>query len=726
MAEKRQTKLSVKLGGAQTDIISLTSSEAFCRPFQISVDMLSSLDEVDLMPHLGKPAVVSVSEDDVLLRYFHGILTGGEFVDYIKGTGWIYRLTLSPRAHLHEFGRKFRIFQEMPVRDIIKKVLEGCEISADFSKLSSGNSVGSNRHRKYCVQYAESDFNFACRLMEEEGIYYYYEHTANDHILTLCDSRVAHAKSPASPFMYNPSTRTVGMVDSKNRFSAGPKSFIQEWHEHVETGGEKMVSLRDFDFRRKDIKPLQQDALTSKSPMDPADIVEVHDYPGRFYVDKEGEAHAQFALAARRANRRTFRGSSHNAALACGDIFTLDHPTIPRYDGDYLLAQCQHSIGSEAYRSGMSGGSHHHVVFEAVPADTVWRPMQLTPKPVVWGPETAMVTGPDKERKYTGIHCDEYGRIKVQFHWDREAKHDDHSSCWIRVSQTGGLGNMILPRVGHEVLVDFINGDPDRPIVVGRVYNEEHKPFYKLPDHKTRAVWRTKSYQNPKPSGGAKDVKSGDPGANELIFEDLEGDEEIYIHAQRNMNTRIQRDETSHIGNDHETKIGQNRWLEIGKDDFVTVDENRMTKIKKSESRTVMEDRDTVIESNELLKVTKDIHIEAGGSITMKAGSSITLNVGGSTIEMTGTKIVVKSNIVVNHGNMQSQISTGGNIVQTNPVGAVVKGTLVMINSGGAAASDSVGGPKKPSKSGWLQSPPKPERPKVSKKTPADSQSNKQ
>ncbi len=721
MVEKRQTKLSVKLGSAQTDIISLTSSEAFCRPFQISVDMLSSLGEVDLMPHLGKPAVVSASEDDVLLRYFHGILTEGEFVEHIEGTGWIYRLTLSPRAHLHEFGRKFRIFQELSVREIIKKVLDGCGITNDFSKL-----IGGNRHRKYCVQYAESDFNFACRLMEEEGIYYFYAHTAEDHILTLCDSRVAHGKSSASPLKYDPSTSSVNMLDSKNRFATGPKSFIQEWHEHVETGGEKMVSLRDYDFRRKDIKPMQKDALTLKIPPDPADVVEVHDYPGRFYVEAEGDAHAQFALAARRANRRTFHGTSQNAALACGAIFTLDHPAIKRFDGDYLLTRCQHSIGSEAYRSGMSGGSHHHVVFEAVPADTVWRPLQLTPKPVVWGPETAMVTGPDKEHKYTGVHCDEYGRVKVQFHWDREAKHDDHSSCWIRVSQTGGLGNMILPRVGHEVLVDFINGDPDRPIVVGRVYNEEHKPFYKLPDHKTRAVWRTKSYQNPKPSGAAKDVGTGDPGANELIFEDMEGDEEVWIHAQRNMNTRVQRDETVRVGNDKEIKIGQNRWLDIGKDDFVTIDENRMTKINKSESRKILEDRDTVIEGHELLKVTKDIHIEAGGSITLKAGSSIMLKIGGSIIEMTGNKVVVKSDIVVNHGNMQSQISTSGNFVQSNPAGAVVKGTLVLINSGGAAASESVGSEKIPMKSGWLQSPAKPERPKVSKKTPTDSQSNKQ
>jgi type VI secretion system secreted protein VgrG len=712
--QKRQSKLLIDLGGEQIDLIQLKSSEAFSLPFHISIDMLASLGEIDLMPHLGKPATVSVYEDDVLLRHFHGIVTDGEFLEEIDGTGFVYRLTMRPKAYLHEQGRKFRIFQMKSTREIIKNVLEGCGISPDFGKLKGGN-----RKRKYCVQYGESDFSFVSRLMEEEGIYYFYAHAERDHVLTICDSPSAHGVAKASPLTFNPSSDTAANVDSAIRFGAGEMAYVQEWRERVETGGEAKVTLRDWDFQRPN-KPLE--ALATLEGQHPDDAIEVYDYPGRYYIDAEGKELAESLLAARRANRRTFSGSSKNASLACGTTFTLKHPDNPRYNGKYVLTRCQHSVSSESYRSDRGGGGGHIVDFEAVPADTIWKSLPITPRPAVRGPETAIVTGPAGEE----IHCDEFGRVKIQFHWDREGKKDDHSSCYVRVSQTGGLGNMILPRVGQEVLVDFINGDPDRPMVVGRVYNQEHQPYYKLPDHKTRAVWRTKSYKNPKPSGSAKDVGSGDPGANELLFEDMEGDEEVYIHAQRNMNTRIQRDETNRVGNDQVSMVGQNRWLEIGKDDFVTIDENRLTKIKKSEGRTIGEDRDTVIEGNELLKVTKDIHIEAGGSITLKAGSSILLKVGNSTIEMTGQKIVVKSMTVVNSGTVQSQINSGAEFIQTMPGMAIVKGTMVMINSGGAKASDDVGDEKKPMKAAWLMSPPKPEKPKVSPKTQTENQSNKQ
>jgi type VI secretion system secreted protein VgrG len=667
---KRQSKLSIDLGGEQIDIIQLRSTESFSQAFHISVDMLASLGEIDLLPHLGKPALVSVSEDDVLLRHFHGLLTEGEFLEHIEGTGWVYRLTLRPRSHFHSQGRDFRIFQMMTTRDIVKEVLAPCGISVNFDKLKGGK-----RKRKYCVQYGESDFSFVSRLLEEEGIYYFYAHSANDHELTLCDSPSAHDKSTASPLTFNPSSGSVGNVDSRKRFDSGVMSFVQEWRERVESGSEETVTLRDFDFQKPN-RPLEQTATQNNENAE-ADVIEVYDYPGRYYVDGEGKELAESLLAARRANRQSFNGSSKNAALACGTTFVLEHPDNKRYDGKkYLLTRCQHNIGSETYRSGMGGGVGHSVVFDAVPAETVWKSSRRTPRPVVWGPETAIVTGPAGEQ----IHCDKYGRIKVQFHWDRAGDVKDRSSCWIRVSQTGGLGNIILPRVGHEVLVDFINGDADRPIVVGRVFNEEHMPVYPLPDNKTRALWRTKTYKDRKPSGAAKALDTKDPGANELRFEDKEGAEEVFVHAQRDMNTRVQRNETHHLGHDLEFLVGNNRKLAIGADDTVIVDANRKTEIKKNETRSIKKNRDTTISGTELLKVSQSITIDSGTDILIQAGNQITLKVGGSTIVMKDGKIEIKTDMLTTKGNISAEHTGGSGSVKLNPGGVQIKGVMVTIN----------------------------------------------
>ena len=405
----RQCEIDISLGGAQICLNQLRAFEGFSQPFHVSVDLLSSHGQIDLMPHLGKPAVISVSEDDVLLRHFHGILTDGEFLEHDEKGGCVYRLTIRPLSHLHEFGRNFRIFQMMSTRDIVAEVFKGCGIEASFDKLDGGKRI-----RKYCVQYGESDFSFASRLLEEEGIYYFYKHTKENHTLVLCDLPTSHDEAKASPLTFNPSSGTIRNVDSNARFDTAGLAFIQEWRERVETGGEKTVTLRDFDFQNPNA-PLEQFANSEEKDPPPCDVIEVYDYPGRYYVEKEGEELAKSLLAARRANRRSYSGSSKNASLACGTTFTLKHPENDRFDGKYLLTRCQHTIGSEVHRSGMGGGGGHMVVFEAVPAETHWKSSRKTPRPVVWGPETAIVTGPENEE----IWCDEYGRVKVQFHWDR-------------------------------------------------------------------------------------------------------------------------------------------------------------------------------------------------------------------------------------------------------------------------------------------------------------------
>jgi type VI secretion system secreted protein VgrG len=666
--QNRQSKLSIDLGGEQIDLIQLKSSEAFSQPFHVSIDMLSSLAEIDLMPHLGKQATISISEDDVLQRYVSGIVTDGEFLEEIEGTGFVYRLTLRPKSYLHEQGRRFRIFQMQSTREIIKAVLDDCGIQHNFDKLKGGKRI-----RKYCVQYGESDFSFVSRLMEEEGIYYFYAHSERDHVLTICDSPCDHDLSKASPLTFNPMTSTVANVDSAVRFDSGHRAFIQEWRERVETGGEAKVTLCDFDFQRPGM-PLQQ--LATGERQHPEDMIEVFNYPGRYYVDDEGKELAESLLAARRANRRTFSGSSKNAGLSCGTSFKLKHPDNKRYNGKYVLTRCQHSIRAETYRSSMGGGGHS-VDFEAVPADTLWKSLPTTPRPVVRGPETAIVTGPPGEE----IHCDKYGRVKIKFHWDCDGEKYDHSSCWIRVSQTGGLGNLILPRVGHEVIVDFINGDPDRPVIVGRVFNEEHMPIYPLPENKTRALWRTATYGETGDYGTAKAVGQPRQSSNEMRFEDKGGEEEIMVNAQRDMNIFVHHSEVHDVGNCQAITVGHNRSITVGHDDGLTVGNDRIVTIGHNRDTTISNNDALTVGTNQSVTVGSSIRIVAGDTIDIEAGSRITLKVGGSEIVMDGSSIEITAMNLKTNASLQAEHRGASAEVRLGPVGASVKGTMVLINS---------------------------------------------
>ena len=266
-----------------------------------------------------------------------------------------------------------------------------------------------------------------------------------------------------------------------------------------------------------------------------------------------------------------------------------------------------------------------------------------TPRPVVRGPETAIVSGPSGETIYT----DEFGRVKVRFHWDRADTPGEKSTCWIRVSQTGGLGNIIIPRVGHEVIVDFLDGDPDRPLVVGTVFNTEQMPIYKLPDNKTRALWRTKTYGSQASYGAAAGLDTGAPQANELRFEDKGGKEEVFLHAERDMNLRVRHKETHHIGLDQQIKIGGSR--------VATIDQTDKLDVKKS------------------------ITIDAGTTIDITAVTSITLKCGGSTIKIDPTSVTIKTTML----KMEAQATADMKSPMTSVKGdgmLTLKGGMTMIN----------------------------------------------
>lgn len=646
----RQTSLSIDLGGEHQVLLErIEAVEALSTPFLIKLEIISELGEIDLLPHLGKPAAVSISQDQELQRYFHGLATEAEFTSETP-SGFHYRLVLRPWTYFLSHNRDFAIYQDQDVVEIIKKVLDEAGISdVDYTRLSK-----SRAKRTYCVQYNESDFAFISRLMEEEGIYYYFAHSEDRHVLMLCDAPSSHSEGRPATLIYNPHNTRVFNVDSAARTERSREYYIQSWIERVSTGGEAKVTVRDFNFEKPE-RPLE--AISEANQAHPRDAVEVYTYPFRYVEESEGKKLGSVLLDAFRTERRLYRGQSQSAGLSCGTKVEIENH---HNSGSYLIQQTFHSVQAERYRTGESGGEEpYNVVFEAVPADTQWRAPRTTPRPVVHGLETAIITGPEGEEIYT----DEYGRVKVRFHWDRSGSPGEKSTCWMRVSQTGGLGNIIMPRVGHEVLVDFLGGDPDRPLVVGRVFNRTHMPVYPLPDNKTIALWRTKTYGQSGSCSPGKDLDTGEPRANELRFEDKGGSEEVFVHAERDMKTRVRRNESHHVGCDQEILVRHDRNEHVEDNEQVKVDKNRKVKIGIDDS----------------LDVGNALKIKAGTTIDIEAGTKITLKVGGSTITIDPISIKLESMIIDAKADTLANIKSMMTTVEGSAT-LTLKGGVVFIN----------------------------------------------
>lgn len=667
-ASKRQTSLSLKLAGnaEKLRLVRLDAYEGLSESFMISIDVLAKA-ELELLPNLGKAASIDCQLDGEHQRYFHGTVIDGRFVEEVLGEGHVYRLTLAPLAQFHEQGSNYRIYQGKTVIKIVEDVLDRCKIPHKVV------ATGGKRTLAYCVQYGESDFSFVSRLLEEEGLYYFYKHEAAAHRMIICDKPSSHRTLPAGNLHFNPLSDSVAIADSQARPGAGAGGFVQSWHEHASSGAEAKVTMRDYDFK----KPRQpREAQAEERKAHDEDAIEIYRWPGRYYEESDGKALSHILLESRRAQRLRFEGTSRFAGIQPGFVFKMDRHPSGRFNRKYLITGVRSQLSSEHYRSGMSGGETL-IEFFGIPDDVPFRAPIVTPRPVAKGPETAVVTGPAGEE----IHVDEFGRIKVQFHWDRKGKLDDKSSCWLRVSQTGGLGNIIIPRIGHEVLIDFINGNPDRPIVVGRVFNASHMPVYPLPGNKTRAVWRTKTYKQTRGSalGDAESLDTGMPGANEFRFEDATGKEELFIHAERDMNSRIRRSETHHVGKDVEIKVGKNRTETVGVNETILIKANRSEEVKGTETIKVIKDRKVNIDSNDTLKVKKKIIIDSGTEIEISAKSKITITVGGSSITIDPASIKVATKLLDMKGQATAKLSGALTNVEASGV-LTAKGGVVLIN----------------------------------------------
>ncbi len=653
MLSNCEAELTIGLGGERVSMVSFEAIEELGKPFVVTVDILSQTSELDLLPFMGNEGCVTVRQESEILRRFHGILTEGRFVGISFG-GFLHRVILRPRSFLMDHNRDFRIYQDKSAQTIIKDVLDRNNQVVTF-KCQGGNTC-----RNYCVQYGESDFAFISRLMEEEGLYYFYEYEASDHKLVICDMPSAHSDGDPDTMVYNPDLE--GQAAYALDTHLGLSNFVYKWEEQVASGSEAKVTFRDFNYEQTKVLQVQSQASGAHT----ADGLEVYAFPGDYQQDSEGTPLTHALLDALRARRRVFVGESLTPALCYGTKFKLTDHHNDRYNKSYVITRIHTTLFNSNYEAGKELGDAF-TRFEVVTADTAWRTLPVTPRPVVRGPETAIITGPDGEEIFT----DKFGRVKVRFHWDRSGSKGEDSTCWIRVSQTGGLGNIILPRVGHEVIVDFLDGNPDRPVVVGRVFNSEHMPIYDLPAQKTKALWRTKRYGNTGDYGGAKDLDTGKPGANELRFEDLGGKEEIFLHAERDMNTRIRHNETHHVGLDREIQVGGNETRTVDKDETITIHGN--------ETKTIDKDDTFTLHGNKTVNIDKDETRNTKGNVTIAVDGNHAEKVKGNyDLDVTG-KLSIKAQEIEIEGQMGITLKVGGTSIKIDPMQMKTEAMMISI-----------------------------------------------
>jgi type VI secretion system secreted protein VgrG len=655
----------------------LRLDEALGRPYELELELATPGFDLDLGALVGRPLGVRVTRPDGSTRDFHGRVAAIEAAGATERFG-LWRASLRPGLWFLKDAVDSRVFQHRSVPQIVKDdILKARGIDDVEERLTASYAP-----REYCVQYGESALDFMHRLLEEEGIYYYFRHEQDKHVLVLCDSPQAHVE--AGSVDYRPQGRP-GLDAVEGLFS------WSEAHEVVPGA----VAIRDFDYAKPDVL---LEGRASQQPSSTQDL-ERFDYPAGFAENADGTARARIRLAALQAGRKCFRGEGNPFALGAGCRFNLARHE--RLAAAYVVTQAAHELVSEELEHGAAEEAASFRIasrFTAIPAETPYHPPRVTPRAVVRGPQTAVVQGPAGQE----VHVDEMGRVKIRFFWDRLGAHDDTASCWVRVSQGAAgrhFGHVAVPRVGEEVVVDFLDGDPDRPIVTGRVYNAACTVPLDLPAQKTRSTIRTRST----PGGGEDNF-------NELRFEDKTGEEEIYLHAERNFTRVVENDDVLRVGfdkkanGDQRIDIHNNQTIAVGASGCadgsrrLTVWKDRETTVKTGDDHLTLEQggRTATIARDDVLTVKqgdRSVKVEAGKyaveaavSITFKVGeNSLTIDQSGITIKALQVKVEGETGVKVQGLQVKVEATTALELAALctkvdSQALLTMKGALVQIN----------------------------------------------
>lgn len=585
----RVASLSTALGKDKVVLLRAMVSEGLSELFEISIEGLSDEPNLDFSKAIGENCSVAVKNYDGSERHFNGILVATQWTGRYNDR-YSYRLTARPWLWLLSRSTDCRIFKNKSVKDILKDVFGKHSAFAKFEDLTNG----SYSPIKYCVQYRESDLDFVCRLMEEFGIYYYFKHTADGHTLVLSDGLSSHKpKESGEKLIFRP-------LQGQNRRK---EEHLFTWAAERRFNTGKVI-LNDYDFKKPASSLLSE---RSGGGGYQNDQLKIYDYPGRYKESGLGDKLAKVKLESQQAHDHRCYADGDSLFCMPGALITLAEYSHDSQNKQYLVVNASHSLTGDDYRT--SSGMAEEVYtgrYEFLLSEIPFRAPQITPRPVVHGPQTAKVVGKGE------IDVDEDGCIMVQFHWDR----DKVESRRVRVAQVwSGIkwGGIYIPRVGQEVVVEFVEGDPDRPLVIGTVYNGDHATPYPLPGEKTI-------------SGVKSNSTTGGGGFNEFVFDDKKGSELVRLHAQKDMAGKIEHDEARDVGRDSRLDVGNNQTVEIG--NVLKITAQSKIEMTVGQSKITMEPGSITIKSPQIT-IKADVTLDASSPLTtVKGDGTLTLKGG--------------------------------------------------------------------------------------------------
>jgi type VI secretion system secreted protein VgrG len=603
--QQRLIRVKSSLGENKFLLWDMEMTESLGHPFVIDLELGSEDHDLAHKDILGDHLTVELDVSEGERRYFDGIVAKFAYTGLTNFQA-TYRVTLRPWLWLLTRHVQCKIFQGKTVPDIIKEIFRAAEFSDFEDKLRRTDYAT----LEYCVQYRESDFAFVSRLMEQEGIYYFFKHEEGKHTLVLCDGTSSHGK-------FADKYGAMRISRTEDNSEAG---MIWQWSvaQELRSG---QYTLNDYNLKKPKANLEKSKSIKHEHKKD---RYEIFDYPGRYAEAEEGATYVGIRMEEQAAQFERARAQTRTRWLATGYLFTLEDSRRKAHNREYLILETRSSVHASAdARSQLTFSTE----FEAIPTSTTFRSPSRTPKPFIRGPQTAFVVGKSGEEIWT----DEYGRVKVQFHWDRDGQEDEKSSCWIRCAQpwaSKNWGSVFVPRIGMEVVVHFLEGDPDRPIITGAVYNASSMPPYALPDNATQSTLKS-------------DSSKGGNGSNEIRFEDKAGSEEFFVHAQKDMN--------------------------------IEVENHRSLKVKKGNDST------EISQGNHTFKVsTGSSSTDVMQEITVESKKSITLKVMNSSITIDPKGVTIKGPMISVQGDVQVEVKALMVDIQASAI-LTAKGGIIMI-----------------------------------------------
>jgi len=640
--------------GADTLLLDgLEGIEAISQPFRFTLSMRAASNSLDPATIVGAAVTVTLKLGSAPARYFNGICS--RFL-HLGGDREFsaYSAEIVPKLWLLTLSRNRVIWQNKKADDIIKAVL------GEFGVTFQSKLTGTYKQREYCVQHDETAFDFISRLMEEEGIFYFFTFADGAHTMVLADASSAHVDcTNGAALNFMPAAGLRDRIDAVQRFEYESRLVPQKYN------------LGDYDFLQPSTSLAAEHAGTAGKGAQ-------YEYPGGHTVVADGTARAKIRVEAQHVQSAVSRGQSYCYALTAGTKFTLSGHPRAALNAAHVLRSVSHSASNEHYSNS----------FETFAATVPFRPPRVTQRPRVAGSQIATVVGPSGEEIWT----DKHGRIKVQFPWDRVGQKNENSSCWVRVSQTWagqGWGALFIPRIGQEVVISYVDGDPDRPLVTGSVYNAEKTTPITLPANQTQSTIRSRS------------SKQGTAG-NEIRFEDKKDSEEFYFHAQKDMKVEIENSLTTTVKESHETHTLEkgDRTVEVktGKE-VHKVKGTRELEVTGNETHTNKADFTQKVTGNYELKVTGNLVIDVTGSITFKGAKDVTIKAGTTLQAEAGTTLTNKAGTALTNqagtaltNKAGTSLSNEASLGLKNKAGTTLDNEGTMVNNKASATQTVDGG----------------------------------